>query len=317
MGENASVGSVFLEEALACYDLDVVDVAEIRVTNNAVFRLDTRAGSYALRIHRPEYRLPQHTRSELGYVEALAKGSEVIVPRPVRTRQGDLVAVVEGGGEVRYVSVVTWLEGEVRRPGRGAGRATLFRMGQALGRIHQFSETFDPPAGFDLPTWDIATMFSPERLRLIESPSYRRQVDQVIGTARERFAELTATPLTFGVLHHDFILLNCLHSHRQTAVIDFDDSGWGFYLQDLGGLLGNLKDYRSYRTLRRWFIDGYESVRQFPTTSERDMELMIAIRHCTSVLWLHDRHIAGAMPTDQFERNLAYRIEELESSLLN
>jgi len=306
-----------LDGVLAHYDLDVVDVAEIRVTNNAVFRLNTTADSYALRIHRAGYRIPQQIRSELSYLEALADGSEVMVPRPVRTRGGDLVAVVEVGGEVRYASVVAWLDGEVRRPRRGAGKATLFRIGQALGRIHQFSETFDPPAGFDLPTWDIATMFSPERLRLIEAAPYRSQVDQVIWTGRERLAELTPTPQTYGVLHHDFILLNCLHSHHRTAVIDFDDSGWGFYLQDLGGLLGNLKDYRSYRTLREWFVDGYESVRQFPTTSERDMELMIALRHCTSLLWLLERHAAGAMPTDQFERNLAYRIEEIESSLVD
>jgi Ser/Thr protein kinase RdoA (MazF antagonist) len=306
-----------LDEVLAHYDLDVVDVAEVRVTNNAVFRLNATAGSYALRIHRADYRLPQQIRSELSYVEALAEGSEVVVPRPVRTRSGDLVAVVEADKEVRYASIVAWLDGEVRRPGRGAGKATLFRIGQALGRIHQFSAGFNPPYGFDLPTWDIATMFSPERLRLIETAPYRRHVDQVIGTARERLAELRATPLTFGVSHHDFILLNCLHSHRQTGVIDFDDSGWGFYLQDLGGLLGNLKDYRSYRTLREWFVEGYESVRQFPTTSERDMELMIALRHCSSISWLHERHAAGAMPTEQFERNLAYRVGEIESSLVD
>ncbi len=213
------------------------------------------------------------------------------------------------------VSVVTWLAGEVRRPGRGAGRATLFRIGQALGRIHQFSETFDPPDGFDLPTWDVATMMDTEGRSLIEATLYRRLVDPLVERARERFAQLPATPVTYGVLHNDFVLLNCLHSGRQTSVIDFDDSGWGFYLQDLGGLLGNLKDYRNYRVLRRWFVDGYESVRPFPSADERDLELMIALRHCTTVLWLFERQAAGAMATDLFERNLAYRVEEIESSL--
>jgi Ser/Thr protein kinase RdoA (MazF antagonist) len=317
MAETPGESAAYLDEVLAHYDLDVVDVAEVRTTNNAVFRLNATAGSYALRIHRAGYRRPPQIRSELSYVEALVDGSDVVAPRPFRTRSSDLVAVFEADGEVRYASVVAWLDGEVRRPGRGAGKATLFRIGQALGRIHQFSARFKPPDDFDLPTWDIATMFNPERLWLIETAPHRRLVDQVIGTAHERLAELTATPLTYGVLHHDFILLNCLHAGRQTAVIDFDDSGWGFYLQDLGGLLGNLKDYRNYLTLRGWFVEGYESVRSFPATSERDMELMIALRHCTNVLWLHERHAAGAMPTDQFERNLAYRIEEIESSLVD
>ncbi len=317
MAEIPAVRAADFDEVLAHYDLDVVHVGEVRVTNNAVFRVDTPAQSYALRIHRVDYRRPQQIRSELNYVEALVEGSEVLAPRAVRTRSGDLVAAIEADGEVRYASVVAWLDGEVRRPGRGAGKATLFRIGQALGRIHQFSSEFNPPDGFDLPTWDIATMFSTERLRLIETASHRRKTDLVVRTARERFDQLTANPLTYGVLHHDFILLNCLHAGRQTAVIDFDDSGWGFYLQDLGGLLGNLKDYHNYRTLRGWFVDGYESVRRFPTTSERDMELMIALRHCTSLLWLVERHAAGAIPTDQFEQNLAYRIEEVESSLVH
>jgi Ser/Thr protein kinase RdoA (MazF antagonist) len=313
---NSSSGrAALVEEALAHYELDVSDCAEVRVTNNAVFRLHTPGGDYALRIHRPGYRPPQQIRSELTFVAALAERSEVVVPHPVRARSGDVVAFIEAGGEVRYASVVTWLDGAVRRPGHGAGRATLFRIGQALGRIHRFSETFDPPDSFELPTWDIATLFDAERLRLIESTSHRQLVDQVVLRAGDLFAELIRTPGTYGVLHHDFILLNCLHSRRQTAVIDFDDCGWGFYLQDLGGLLGNLKDYRSYRELRGWFVDGYESVRPFPSADEQDLELMIALRHCTTVLWLLERRAVGAMPVDLFERNVTYRIEEIESSI--
>ncbi|MEN8238015.1 MAG: phosphotransferase [Actinomycetota bacterium] len=315
MAENPSGPAAFIDEALAHYDLDVADFTEVRVTNNAVFRLHTPASDYALRIHRPDYRRPQHIRSELTYVAALAEASDVIVPCPVRTQSGDVMASVEVRGQVRCASVVTWLEGAVRRPGRGAGRETLFRIGQALGRIHEFSETFAPPDHFDLPTWDIATLFSSEGLGLIETTSQRRLVDQLVQRIGDFFAELTRTPATYGVLHHDFILLNCLHSGRQTSVIDFDDSGWGFYVQDLGGLLGNLKDYSNYRTLRRWFTDGYESVRPLPSPDERDLELMIALRHGASVLWLLERRAAGAMPVDLFERNMTYRIEEIESSL--
>ena len=234
---------------------------------------------------------------------------------PDHAPDSDFVASVEAGDRVRHASVVTWLEGEVRRPGRGAGPATLGRIGQALGRIHQFSESFDPPDGFDLPSWDVAAMFPSERLCLVEAASHRRLVDQVAQWVGERFAELAPTPAAYGVLHHDFILLNCLHSGRQTAVIDFDDSGWGFYVQDLGGMLGNLKDHTSYRSLRRSFVGGYESVRPSPSADERDLELMVALRHCTSALWLHELRATGAMAEDLFERNVTYRMEEIEASV--
>lgn len=315
MDDNPSERDALVDAAVAQYDLDVAYVDEVRVTNNAVFRLLTPSRDYALRIHRSGYRSPTQIRSELAYLASLAEGSEVVVPLPVTTVSGDFVASVEAGDRVRHASLVTWLEGEVRRPGRGAGPATMFRIGKALARIHQHSESFDPPDGFDLPTWDVATIFDSERLRLVESVSHRRLIEQVARCADERFAERTPTPQAYGVLHHDFILLNCLHSGRQTAVIDFDDSGWGFYLQDLGGMLGNLKDYSSYRSLRRSFVDGYESVRAFPSADEWDLELMVALRHCTSALWLHELRGTGAMTEDLFERNLTYRIQEIESSV--
>jgi len=130
-------------------------------------------------------------RSELVYLASLAEGSEVVVPFPIATRSGEFVALVDGADGVRHASLVTWLGGEVRRPGRSASAATLFRIGKALGRTHQFSESFDPPDGFDLPIWDVAAMFDSERLRLVESVSHRRLIERAAQWVEEHFDELT------------------------------------------------------------------------------------------------------------------------------
>ena len=304
-----------VEAVLEQYELSAVEVTRVRFINNAVFRLRTTSGEYAFRIHRPDYRTPQQTRSELAYVAALAVGARVEVPLPIKTRSGDLVAIFKAGRKRRHGSAVAWLAGEVRRPGRGAGPKTLFRIGQALGRIHEFSQSFQAPADFDLPTWDLAAMFDQRLVELLETTVQQRMFDEVRHRVARLFAELRPSPATFGVLHYDFILLNCLHNGRHTAVIDFDDCGWGFYLQDFGGLLGNLKDYPNYRSLRRPFLNGYQSVRPLPSDAEQDLELMIALRHCTSALWLLERRQQDAIPEDKFQRNMAYRIEEIESSL--
>ena len=229
--------------------------------------------------------------------------------------RGAFVSTVEVSGERQHGSVVTWLAGDVRRPGSGAGPRTLHRIGQALGSIHDFSETFAVPDGFEVPTLDLSTVLAevdPDRL----GTAARWGIfDEVLRRAEVAFDGLVRSPATFGVLHNDFILLNCLHHGRRTAVIDFDDCGWGFYLQDLGGMLSNLKDYPDYRSLRRWFLDGYRSVRPLPSEDEQDLELMIALRHCASTLWLLNRHQASAIAEDQFQRILNYRINEIQSSL--
>ena len=301
----------FAEAALAEYAWVAERVTPVRFINNAVFRVHTEPRDYALRVHRPGYRTPQQTSSELTYVEALAQASGVRVPVPLRTPSGDLISVVEVGGEARHVSVVAWLEGEVRRPGNGAGPKTLFRIGEALGRIHRFSESFEPAAGFELPTWNVANMLD-EGFEPVPEVTNWSACEELRHRLIERFDKIQRRPVTYGVLHHDFILLNCLHSGREIAVIDFDDCGWGFYLQDLGGILGNLKDHRGYRSLWRSFSEGYESVRSFPAHDERDLELMVALRHCTSLLWLHALHREGGMGDDRFRAIMAYRIEEIE-----
>lgn len=303
------------EAALENYEFEPIEVTPVRFTNNAVFRVETTKSEYALRIHRPGFRTPEQTRSELIYMAGLGTGGGVSVPVPIHTQAGDLVALFEVDGKGRHASVVTWLKGKVRRPGQGAGSETLYRIGQALGRIHRFSETFEPPAGFDLPTWDVDALFTPGQMDLSETLTQRRMFGDVCKRVAEVLDDQNRSPATFGVLHHDFILLNCLHNGRRTSVIDFDDCGWGVYLQDLGGLLGNLKDYPNYWTLRKPFLDGYRSERPLPSEAEQDLELMIALRHCISALWLLERHQQGGVAGDQYQRIMAYRLGEIESSL--
>ena len=304
-----------VDALLGEYDLTADAVTPVRFTNNAVFRLDSASKRCALRIHRPGYRTPRQIRSELTYMAAVAAGGNVEVPLPVANRSGDLVSTVYVTGERRHGSVVTWLDGEVRRPGRGAGPKTLHRIGQALGSLHKFSESFAAPNDFELPTWDVAALFEAGGLDRFATRAQQRMFDEVRHRVDVLFNRLARGPDSFGLLHHDFILLNCLHHGRRTAVIDFDDCGWGFYLQDLGGILGNLKDYSGYRSLRRPLLDGYRSARPLPSESEEDLELMIALRHCISTLWLVNRHQQSAIGEDRFQHLLTFRIEEIKASL--
>lgn len=299
--------------ALGEYALIGVPATPVRVFNNAVFRLEVPDGGLALRIHRKGYRTPTEIESELVYLAGLAATGTVDVPTPRATRRGGFVAEVQALGEVRHCSVVTWLPGEVRRPGTGAGPATLVRIGAALGRIHEFSASFAAPAGFGRPAWDLDTLLGANGTRL---PGEGHQlIEEVRHRTRAVFGGIARSPATFGVIHHDFILLNCLHRGRRTAVIDFDDCGWGFYLQDLGGILGNLKDYPHHRSLWKQFLDGYRSVRPLPVERSEDLELVVALRHAATALWMLDRDRERPLPADQLRQNLDYRFEEIKRSL--
>lgn len=291
--------------ALARYDLPPESrLRPIRTTNNAVFEVAAggrsgRPRRYVLRMHRPHYRTVEQTRSELFLLRLLHEalpGDRFSVPQPVPARDGALVVEVSPRrGMTRHCDLLTWVDGRVRRPGRGLGPHATHRLGQALGSVHTITAALDPPPGFDLPDWDAEAMFGPagnqppEPLAGLISPTDWRLYQEVADRTREIFAQLATQPEARGVLHFDFVLGNC-HLRRngtgwQVGIIDFDDCGWGYLLYDLCPLLGNLADFPGYSARRRAFLAGYCSIRQLPTAWETHLPLLMAARHIQCCLW--------------------------------
>jgi Ser/Thr protein kinase RdoA (MazF antagonist) len=280
----------------------------IGLTNNAVFevRVPRAAGArFALRVHRPRFRTPAQTRSELRFLEALdeeLRGTGTKVPRPVPARDGELVVEVglpDRGGRTtasRHCDLLTWVEGRVFRPSRGLGQRGVHAIGEALGRLHNFAERFQPPPGFELPRWDADAMFTeaspfrPGRLDAVMSPDDWRLFQHVAERTRATFDALDRAGAPQGIVHFDFILLNCHLVRRrrgwEVGVIDFDDLGWGYFLYDLCPLLDNLADYPHYRAMRRAFLDGYRSVRPLPHALEAHVPILMAARHAAACAWV-------------------------------
>ncbi|MGH3491367.1 MAG: phosphotransferase enzyme family protein [Actinopolymorphaceae bacterium] len=270
--------------------------------------VDARPDSrFVLRVHRPGYRSVAHTRSELQFLQAVGKplgDFGVATPQPVPDRDGNLVVRLARGaaeadsGPERHGDLLTWVDGQVRVPGEGLGPRAVHRLGQALGHLHNASQSFEPPAGFDLPRWDADGMFAAEAspfrpllgLEEILAPRDRKLFDELADRARELFDTLDGTAGSFGVIHVDYILGNVFLRRRahgwDVSVFDFDDCGWGYYLYDLCPLLGNLAGYPGaildnpgYPPLRRAFLDGYRSARPLPPEWEAHLPLLMAARH--------------------------------------
>jgi Ser/Thr protein kinase RdoA (MazF antagonist) len=136
---------------------------------------------------------------------------------------------------------------------------------------------------------------------------------------RAIFEQLDRTPTPWGIIHKDFILVNC-HFTRGTggwrlAVIDFDDLGWGYYLYDLAPLLGNLADFPdAYVELRRAFLAGYRSIRPLPRWLEVHLPILMAARHAVTLTWLAGMHRRGE--TDlPIEEHVEYRVAAMRHCL--
>lgn len=311
--------------ALAAYDIPTdARVEPIRLKNNAVFDVQAQGTRLVVRLHRPEYRSANETRSELRFLQALSprlKGTRIRVPEPIATRDGDLV--VEVGG--RHASVLTWVDGRELKPTRGLGPRSTFLLGEALARNHCVADEFDPSGHFELPRWDAETMFAssspfqPGPMEDFLAADDWRLFREVAERTRATFAKLDAMPNAWGIIHNDFILINCRFARRaggwMLGVLDFDDLGWGYYLYDLAPLLDNLADFpASYAALSRAFLAGYRSIRPLPRSLETHLPTLMAARHAVTLTWLAAKRRRGE--TDlPIERHVGYRMELMRRCL--
>jgi Ser/Thr protein kinase RdoA (MazF antagonist) len=216
------------------------------------------------------------------------------------------------------------MEGRVLRPGRGLGPRGAHALGAALGQLHTIADEFEPPAGFEVPRWDADGMFSatspfrPGRLDDAFAAEDRKLFEEVAHRTRLVFQRLDQTGGATGLIHFDFILLNCHLRRRadgwQVGVIDFDDLGWGYFLYDLCPLLGNLFEFPRYAAARDAFLAGYRGVRRLPRDLEVHLPVLMAARHAVACVWLMGLHrTTGSGPP--MAEHIAYRMEQIRRCL--
>src|SRR5712691_1946564 len=310
--------------ALRAYDLPDAQLTPLRIFNNAVFKVDVGYGqTYVLRLHRPGYRSISHTRSEFRYLQALRRDTGLAVPEPVCTRSGELVTVLsrDGVDTPLHCDVLTWLDGTVCRLDADLGSRAVYQLGAVLGRMHLHAQHFTPPPDFDLPCWDADGLFTsvsphqPGQVAGLLSPDDAALFAKTETQVRAVFHRLGHDATQFGIIHADFIFMNCQFSHGRVQVLDFDDCGFGYFLYDMCPLLGNLKNSAQYATLRPAFLAGYRSVRPLPLEHEAHIDLFIAARHATTILWAAGVQRNGGMLQQDLAEHIAYRMREVRRHL--
>ncbi|MBS0564127.1 MAG: phosphotransferase [Proteobacteria bacterium] len=275
----------------------------VKMRENIVFQVwlaDGRAA--ALRLHRPGYQSRAAITAELDWTAALARGG-LRVPEPIAGRDGSWTC--EAGG--RVASVVGWLEGAAvgaaERPLAGSVReqADLFRrIGALVGGLHRATDAlaFDP--ALTRPSWDVAGLLGEEPLwgRFWDNPVLSEGDRALILRARtEAATELRrrlAEGADFGLIHADVLRENLLAAPGGLALIDFDDSGYGFRLYDLGTALVQSLEEPHLPVLAAALAGGYGAARGIPAPDARDLTLFTLLRCLASLGWIMTR----ALPDD-------------------
>ena len=267
-----------VDAALARYDLDVVRVRLITNDTNGIFRVDTADGArYAVRVglgggigHSVGEVL-----AETEWLAALAAETELTVPVPMTTRDGEPFVTVEVPGvpDPRNVVVFSWLEG--RPLGERQTAASMRAYGILSAGLHVYGARHQPGAPDALPRYDRLNPFD-EPFVLFEAEQHLMPPDRraVFAAAAERVEEeleaLERSHEPMRVLHGDLHPWNVMASRRGLAPFDFEDLMWGWPVQDVATSLYYLQGPDLEDRLTS-FREGYETVAAWPERRERQV----------------------------------------------
>jgi Ser/Thr protein kinase RdoA (MazF antagonist) len=310
--ENSTLESAaFLDEmralaltALRDWDLEVANLAPIKVRENAVFRIDLADGGRAvLRVHRSGYHSDAELNSEFIWMRALETAG-IPVPRVIRSRHGrdfEVVAMPAIGG-ARQIDVFEWIDGrqlgsvESGISGESAAIAEQYQMiGAVAARMHNHAVDWQCPAGFRRHAWDAAGLVGEQPFwgRFWELAALTPGQRKLLVRARAKIAgELAAygtTPDRYGLIHADLVPENLLVDGNRVQVIDFDDAGFGWHLFELATSLYFITGDGIYPTARESLIRGYRTERKMPDEALEWLPLFLAVRGTTYLGWVHTR----------------------------
>lgn len=271
--------------ALESYQLKSPDLRVMSTETNAVFRVDTSDRRYVLRVGRGgniAHSLRQ-VRSEAAFLNSLARFSDVRVPVPVPNTSGEFVTQVEVAGvpDRRNCVLYEWLPGHLLD--RHLTTTNLAAYGALAGRLHTFSESFEPPEWFSIVRYDRVfpfdepvVLFDPRRSSFVTDR--QREVFAAAADVVQQAIDDLGDRESPRVVHGDLHRWNVLVDGDGVAAFDFEDLMWGWPVQDLAIALYYLEREENYDEWLGAFRTGYERVRPWPDRTEREVDTFIAGR---------------------------------------
>ncbi len=293
------------ERVVGDWQLERPVVKLLEHKKNVTFKVEETAGArnrYVLRVCDPDGYGEAEIRSELRYLLALHQATGLVVPEPVRTRDGALLGRGEHAGlaRPRWCALFRWVPGRMVED--TPAPALLERVGEISARLHAFSGEWLPPADFRRPRWDAAGLFGSgdagggavlpagQGAPLVGDRA-RELVEEGAAVVRAAMRDLGEGRDVFGLIHKDLEPDNTLVDGDRVHAIDFADLGWGHFLYDIAASLLPLREKAGFAAMRQAFLRGYRRVRPLAAEHEALLETFLiargifSLRLMTGRLW--------------------------------
>lgn len=279
------------EATLPRYGLHEAKLTLITHNFNTVYRVDALAGRFMMRIQEPNTLDAQAIRSELAWLTAIRRDTDLLVPEPLNNDAGAMLTNVSAVGmpSERHIAVFRWMDGKM--VGKTISPTKLYKVGVLMAKLHQYTQSWQPPTNFTRPRWDWARLFG------VDSVFGNGKIDplltaetRAIYTAASQYVleamtALGTSPVAYGLIHNDLHSWNYLYHKGEIEAIDFEVSGWGVWGLDMAVTIEALRNGANKVAMRDAFLRGYSSVRPLPPGFEMHERAMLVARLATMANW--------------------------------
>jgi Ser/Thr protein kinase RdoA (MazF antagonist) len=285
------------QEALAAYDVPAGSRAElVNRSENATYAVRTPSGdtTAALRVHRLDYHPAGAIASELTWIDALRDEAVITTPAVMEARDGRrelTVADPSGQTDPRSVVMFEWLAGA--SPDEDSLVANFAELGELTARLHLHARAWQRPAGFTRFSWGYDEAFGSVARwgRWQDSPGVDGSTLPVLTrldqTLRDRLAAYGRGHERWGLIHADLRLANLLESPgTPTAVIDFDDCGFGWFLYDFGAAVSFIEDHPDVPAATDRWVEGYRRVAPLSAEDAAELRTFVMFRRLLLLAWI-------------------------------
>jgi Ser/Thr protein kinase RdoA (MazF antagonist) len=282
------------ERALFEYDIAPDSTLSLlNLSENATYAVqDGATGARSiLRVHRQNYHRAHEIESELDWLDALRRDSDIKVPTILPASDGRRVVTVNVDGTPRHVvhfELVAGIE-----PDEAALTVDDFHMlGSITAALHEHSHNWKRPAGFGRFSWDWPHCLGDEPRwgRWQDADGVGKHEHELLDRAaqllRQRLFDYGSGPDRFGLIHADLRIANLLVDGSTITVIDFDDCGFGWFFYDFSTAVSFIEDDPALPEWQESWLRGYRSRRSIDTADEDMLASFVLLRRLLLLAWM-------------------------------
>ncbi len=224
---------------------------------------------YTLRISRKGYRTRSQLESELEWL-SMIKG--VSYAQPVSR-----ILEIEG----YFCVFFRYIEGKMPEYN---DEWALYNIGKTAALLHRFAY-----ADLDRPVWSMENMTGKKGIwgDWRENTELSQEdidlTERALSIAENNIRSYDSKK--YGLIHADLRITNIIENGKYYA-IDFDDCGYGYFIQDLASALSFMENSQNIEALKNAWFMGYETISALCDEDKEIADTFILLRRIQLLAWV-------------------------------